>query len=398
MTVNIYSSRAFNNAVAVLDPINGHTYMFCFENGTGDGFITKIQASGGVVNKRISTMVGNPLNFPVADPTDEHYAVAVYPDGDGILHVCGGFHNTSLRMVKQSSVGTIVSWTTENTDAAFNASSVWCFPDFNRFSDGTLLLTIFRSDNSNASMNLAMYRRAPGAGWVKLTDLTQGIGATLNYGSFPSCTYIDKNDWIHQFFSWAGNITTSIYDRPGPIGYLISKDKGTTWRDIAGNLVSVPLVGAAQTVGPISIGTSPFSDSNLLSGVCTEPGTNYPYLQVINIPFFNTRIVRWNGTSWDTLSLNNNGINAPGSLIPWQGSVWMLGQRRSDATDPGRVQFFRYDAVGGPRLSSSELDQGWVPQYDREYFKQTGLVRTYCPNIDYSPRFFTWGNGARGHQ
>jgi hypothetical protein len=385
------TSAAWNSNICTYDPVLHNTYMFNFEPVTFDGFISKIDSTGALTNqRRISTISGNPLGFPIADSTDEHSTVALGPDGDGILHACGGFHNQTLRLIKQATAGVMSTWTDEHLDAAFSSSAVWCFQSFHRFSDGTLLLQIFRSDNSNATMNIGIYTRAPGAGWVKKTDAVQGNTSSNGYGAFYGPIYIDGNDVMHLFFVWHGNISNP-YDKPGPIMYMRSADKGNTWQNVSGTAITIPLTLAGTAVA--STGISPFSGTNYADGVCLD-ASGYPNCACSTLGGGNA-IVRWNGTAWEQIIPVTAALSRNTCLINLQGQLWQLGQRSTTVADPSRVQLIRIDQAAGPRMGPGLVEDNWIPQYDENYFKAFNVIRTFTPAEDNTPRLYTFGDGSK---
>ncbi|MCL8026304.1 BNR repeat-containing protein [Nocardioides bruguierae] len=299
-------SWAFNSNPFQQDSVtiyNGNLYAVMVGRGR-NVMIGKRPVSGGeweVYNLTTET-TDNPFGL---NSEDGHNVVTMGIDSQGYIHVAGNMHSWPLRYAKSNSPESIADGFAEATMIGTDETNV-TYPMFVNAANGDLLF---------------YYRDTPGQHGV-LNRLPSGSSTWSRVGNLFERYYVPYLDRInvgadgviHIFGCWredgTGNSNNDIF-------YMRSADHGTTWTDIDGNALTLPIVKATS---PTVVDTTD-TGSGLINqaGACIDTRGNPHKIAWLFDGNGNTQYnhVYHDGTSWhvDVVSDFNTRIALDVSTI-----------------------------------------------------------------------------------
>jgi len=138
--------------------------------------------------------------------------------------------------------------------------------------------------------------------------------------SYAYGIWIDKRDTIHMF-CWFRVQTGSAY---GSLLYVRSHDQGTTWENVQGDPVTMPLTypSALDTALVSTDGTTPIPCSGI--GSVTEADGN-PMVAVNESLGGGRRLIYWDGSTWINESIASYSFSDSPSVCHIRGDTWLFG-------------------------------------------------------------------------
>jgi hypothetical protein len=392
MTANRYSSAVGGRGPTLMSAGNNQfgVYVDASNNMWAVMFDRTTRAiSSGPYN--LASIAGNPLSLPL-DTGDDHEGPSIGVDSGGRAWVAGNMYNVGPRLVRATSAGQVTSWESMSSSLPNPAGSYHGYYNFNRFSDGAMLLLLRIRYNSPSFDDPGGERclyLAPGAdtftdrGYVML-----GASATED-AFYRNQAYVDSSDTIHLFGAWDQSYTGgAVVDG---FSYLYSTDRGVTWRNKAGTALTCPFNRTDASGVACRTGISYDSDTlNQYSAAGTTLDANGYPCGVYSKQGGNQRIVRWNGSAWtiDTTAgsyyIGGQNLN----LVNFRGDLWSL-QRTGTF-----VELRRHDgSVHEVARLGGDVPGGWYAWADPVALLAYDTVETLIP--DPNPTVYTFGNQHR---
>lgn len=313
---------------------------------------------------------------------DSHYAVSIAVDHLERIWVAGNAHASAAKVVV-SDPGSMTVWSTWTPPSWLSHSPYTTYHTFNCWSDGQLFWTFDGNDIADTGL---------GRDWVTLrmnmqTDVwepTLSDGrlmriddyGTANSDNKPDRSYIlghfiDKYDRLHVVGIW--RMSTSDGATALRSFYIYSDNRGTSWRNIHGTLVTVPLyyeTTILEDEAPIVVSGTP--QACMVGAPLCLDSQGYPVFVGFNYTDW-MFVCRWNGTQWIRESLSGWGtiVDVPSIGLRHDGALLLIIRR-----DNNQVIAYNYD--DGPSTTDQViLGNASVGTPDGVYTFESGA--TYQP-------------------
>lgn len=176
----------------------------------------------------VSLAVSSTIGYQNAD-NHNTMIIWVTPE-DGIVHVLGNMHTSTLKYIKSSAPEDITSWVAGTMVGAQETSMT--YPAF-RLVKGT---TLFFYREGTATNGQLICNRYSGGTWVRQAIITSNTGP-VNF--YPN-TIVVRDGVVHMSGVWRYGATTNA-----DVSYLKSADLGVTWTNSAGVAYTLPVTRAA---------------------------------------------------------------------------------------------------------------------------------------------------------
>lgn len=282
----------------------------------------------------LGTVAGNPLD--VATLEDGHNVYSIGIASDGIIHVSGNMHDVALNYVHSTAAESISAWTASGSPTTGMTSSV-TYPDFLTLPSGNMLLFTRHGIAGNGDYRMAKYTASTHT-WSANTKIFDGVPTSESPYINRAC--VGPDNTIHLFFVWRSGSTGNDN---GDICHIKSTDEGTTWKDMAGNTITLPVVHGTS---PLILDTAA-SGSGLLnaggSAVDTKGRPHAGFFLYDAAGKTQAYHVWHNGSAWQIdrvtswtyrLDLTVNVVDfvtaRPQIFCPQDGSTWMLLRHNVD--------------------------------------------------------------------
>ena len=315
---------------------------------------------------------------------DAHNSISIAIDGKGYVHISWSQHSSPLNYaISTEPYGAefrrqfeLIN-TKEETDVTY--------PEFHRFTDGTLLFAYRQGISGNG--NLVLNRYFPeDRSWERVQSrLLDGEGQRNAYWQM----YVDPQDNIH--LSWVWRETWDVYTNHD-ICYAVSHDQGSSWQDIDGNEYRLPInLASAKKACEIPMGSELINQTSMTADSQGHPTiASYWTAQGDSIPQF--RIVHHDGSSWSVstvsdrktaFSLSGGGTKAiPVSrpqIVDRNGEFILLFR---DEERGSKVSAARMENSGWKITDLSEESVGsWEPSIDYERIKHDGILDIFVQKV-----------------
>lgn len=366
---------------------NGNVYVVTFDRSTG--------ALGN--QYALVFAPGNPLSLPM-DNLDAHEVPGGMIDPQGYIWIAANMWATdTFRMVRSQNPFDIMSWVDAGAQIPDPTDAKHGYPHFFKFSDGALgLITRQRIDTvtvgDNPGGERMFYLPVGSTTWVDRGYFAKGDAATED-AFYRNQPYVDANDRLHIAGAWdqsygGGTVVSNS-------SYMYSDDRGVTWRNIAGTLLTTPINRTGASGVSCRTNISYDSDTNNLYGMNGFALDAQGYPCFVYSKFAQAqRIVRWNGSAWsvDESAGSYYGGGQNLNLINWRGDLWglhrvdsMLEMRRHDGSVHEIIR------LGG------HCTTGFYPWPDPQVLLNEGLIEILCHDTALypTPKRWVFGNNAR---
>lgn len=350
----------------------------------------------------LSALPGNPLRAPV-DATDAHRGMAMAVDSFGHVLVCGNLHTDPVNIVRTTSPGDITSWVPASPDISSSGDPLECtYPAFSTFSDGELWLQLAQQDvgQSSDGRDSVIYRLPSGStGWEPVVgtgdlmvasgseDPGPGTGAP-NRRAYLLPGFVDADDVYHGWGVWRLR-SQPVSQRD--LFYVRTLDRGTTWENVAGAPVTVPLthpttLQEAQVTGAVD----PLNNGNL--ALDANGGVHGTFRG-----FFTDSHFWWDGTAWNVEDLSELGFADVPAVSFVRGNLWFTGVRggRLVSIHASTGAEAMHGEASPPALPAPGVafpdGATYLPAPQHEV---TGITTFFLPQGD-EPRIYSLGEGSR---
>jgi hypothetical protein len=319
--------------------------------------------------KDLSAIPAMVTEFALPNLADGHNTWSMAMDADGYLHLAGNHHNVPLHYARSANPRDITTWVAPAMVGTQEAQVT--YPQFVTCGDGTLLVTYRDGVSGLGNVYLNRYNTATKT-WARVGNpLVDAVAS----GESPYLHYIGvgPDDSIHIAVIWRDGPASSNND----VCHARSLDHGSTWQQMDGTPLTVPLTHAAWAP---ALNTAP-TNSGLLNscGMAvddaghphignelwsspTDPRTQYAHLY-------------WDGSAWVNEVLTDwlhamsygsglNGVNAELSrpaVACYGGQVYLLYRHNPER---GGSLMLRDITPGGDMAEASVLN--W-PLYGCEF-------------------------------
>lgn len=325
----------------------------------------------------LRTIAGDPFGEQV---DDSHNTFSLALDPDGNLHVWGNMHTNAMRYARTTSPGNLSTLTGFSPWSA-NANGV-TYPTPFTDTDGDLYCG-WR--NGYATSGDYFVSRWTGAetGWTPALRVLNGT--TSNEGAYPHNPAV-RNGKIGFFYMWRGSGDASTNT---DFGYIESLDGGSTWQDIDGNVLALPITHATAPV----IIDAPVGSGLINQGGADIDAAGHPHAGVqMYDADGNTQLfhVYHDGESWHVDQVTNwsHRIETVGqttllldvarvqAVCAPNGRTYFITRTRNEGFN-GAPIMLDVTPGGDPtpfKLADINLD-GWEPAYDTAGLRRDGMLR-----------------------
>lgn len=304
----------------------------------------------------LSTVAGNPLDTATLEDAHNTYAIGI--GSDGRIHVCGNMHDVALNYVRSTNAEDLSAWVTTGSPTTGLTSQI-TYTQFLRLPNGNLLLFTRNGVSGNGDMRVAKYTAATQT-WSSNTIFIDGnVSSESPYINRPA---VAPDGTVHLFYCWRASAGGGNDNQD--ICHIKSLDQGTTWKDMAGNTITLPVTHATS---PLIVDTA-VSGSGLLNQAGSAVDTNgrphaafflydgSSFTQVQHIWHNGSTWVNDTVTSWSyhhdlTVGVVDAVVARPQVFCPNDGTTWLL--LRHNVNKAGR--YYAVDVTPGRSTGADKV-------------------------------------------
>lgn len=324
------------------------------------------------------------------DAVDAHKSISIIVDGDGLLHVVWGEHNTPLNYAKGVSAGSLQLG--EKLKMIGDKEDKVSYPEFYRLPNGGLLF-LYR-DGASGNGNLMLNRYNPVARrWMRVQDgLIDGEGLRNAYWQMA----IDTRGTIH--LSWVWRETPDVASNHD-LCYARSLDGGITWQKSTGEKYNLPITMAnAEYACKIPQHSELINQTSMFGDAAGHPFiATYWRESGQAVPQYH--LVYNDGTHWRTNNLNfrktSFSLSGAGTksipvsrpqIIAWQNRNMLAAAIIfRDAERGNKVSMAVSNNIGRAGWKVTDIINenvgSWEPTYDTELWKNKQVLDLFIQNV-----------------
>jgi len=376
-----YSGRSYTqDSVCTV----GSTQYAAWYDATGALLIGKRTLPSSVwVTFDLTSISGNPLVLPV--DTDSHNVVSLIVDAQGYIHVSANMHGDVLRYVRSTNPHNINAWESPGM-TGLNETQV-TYPRFALHPDGTLFY-MYR-DGASGNGDIYLNRRNVGGSWVQLGMLASG--KATNENPYESRFVISANGTLGVAFTWRPN--GGDHNTNADVHFIKSTDKGTSWKNVTGTAVTIPLLHVDNTALALATASS---NSGIINQFGLDIDSNdYPHIALSLAdgvtPDRNIHHLYWNGSAWVnqqvTNLLNGMGYNEmpkrPAIACTADGRTLILTSYPRVSNVRGTFRIIDVTDGASTDVSVSSLDgRDWEMTYDGRALRERNELNIMLSQVN----------------